>query len=294
MSHERVGPQVARLAHLLGVAPEELHELADVPDADLRVLHGQVSHTMFALGQRQFARIAGLSATLPGAVAGKLAEKFLPPQLAARVAELLEPERARDLVGRVSLPYLADLALALDPVRSRPVVGAIPPARIGQVAGELFRRAEHAVFAEFVGAVDVDALEAALDVATPADLVAVLPLLEWNERLDQVMVRLTDARVREIVSGLGAEDLAELAVAMDVTPLRPILGAIDAEVVAEVARVLFAAGDHVAMAELARAIEPAMLLVALEAAGDDDLLRLLPLLPVEVREGLPGAWGVSA
>lgn len=281
MSQERVAPQVARLAHLLAVDPALLADLADVPADDLRALHGQVSQTMFAQGQRQFARVAGLSSTLPGPVAARLAEKFLPPQLAARVAELLDPGKARDLVGRVSLPYLADLALALDPVRARPVIRAIPAARLGEVAGELFRRGEHAIFAEFVGAVDVAALEAALDVARPSDLVAVLPLLEWGPALDQVLERLAPARVREIVAGISAEDLAGLAVSMDVAPLRPILGAIDAVVVADVARVLFAAGDHAAMAELARGIDPAMLLVALEVASDDDLARVVPLIAWE-------------
>lgn len=151
--------QARRIARLLGVESTDLEYLREVPEAELRVLHDQVARAVFAGGEQRMAKVAGLSRSIPAPLAGRLAERFLPPLVAARVAELLEPERARDLVGRVSVPYLADLAVALDPVRARPVVRAIPPERIGQVAGELFARGEHALMAEFVTSVERPALK---------------------------------------------------------------------------------------------------------------------------------------
>ena len=134
---ERRSPQLSRIARLLEVDVADVQGLDGVPDADLRILHDQISHSMFADGQQRFAGVAALSKTVPGPLAGKLAERFLPPVLAARVSELLEPARARDLVGRVRISYLADIAVALDPVKSRPVVQALPADRIGQVAKEM-------------------------------------------------------------------------------------------------------------------------------------------------------------
>lgn len=174
-------PALARLAHLLGVAVEELHDLAGVADHELRALHDQVSQRLFVAEQHRFERIAGLSARLPGPMAAKLAESFLPPAVAARVAELLAPERARDLVGRLSLGYLSDVAVALDPRRSRAVVQAIAPERVAAVARELLARRQHLLLVDFLGAVTVASFAAVLDAAEIEDLVALLPLVECDE-----------------------------------------------------------------------------------------------------------------
>ncbi|GEP36589.1 hypothetical protein NPS01_02520 [Nocardioides psychrotolerans] len=198
MSHPSHRPALARLAHLLGVDATDLHELAGVPDPDLRALHAQVSHRLFAEGQHQFTRIAGLASSLPGPMAGKIAEKFLPAPVAARVAELLEPARARDLVGRLSLSYLCDVALALDPERSRGVVRAIAPERVGQVACELFRRGHHALLVDFLGAVTVEAFVVVLEMASPEDLAEVLPLVECDDETTEAFAAL-DPQVRAVV-----------------------------------------------------------------------------------------------
>lgn len=170
--------QVARIARLLGVPPQEVQGLDGVPTPDLRELHDQISGALFAGGHRRFAGMAALAGSLPAPAVAKIAEKFLPAFLAARVAELLEPAQARELVRRVSIGYLADIALALDPVRSRPVVQAIPAPRIGEVARELFARGEHGVVAEFITVVGDDGLAAALSVAGPDDLAMIQPYLE--------------------------------------------------------------------------------------------------------------------
>ncbi|GAB7071190.1 hypothetical protein JCM12141A_54790 [Mycolicibacterium hodleri] len=183
-------PELVAIGRLLGVEVDELHGLDGVSDDDLSVLHGQIARRLSADKRRRFARVAALSQSIPGPIAGRLAEKFLPPAGGALVAELLEPAKARDLVGRVSVSYLGDLAIALDPVRAHDVVRAIPAARVGEVAQELFSRAEYAAMARFVGAVEVDALFATLGVATPHDLLAVVPLLTWNDNLDRVIAEL--------------------------------------------------------------------------------------------------------
>jgi hypothetical protein len=176
-------PQLGRIARLMHVEPAEITGLDAIGENDLRTLHDQINESYFAEGREQFARIAALSKVLPGSVAGKLAERFLPPQLGARTAEQLEPARARDLVSKVSLRYLADLSLALDPARSRPVLQAIAPERVAEVAAELFGRQEYAAVSELAGSVTPAALAAALAEASPDDLVAVVPLLVWTDEV---------------------------------------------------------------------------------------------------------------
>ncbi|WP_375491767.1 hypothetical protein [uncultured Jatrophihabitans sp.] len=195
-------PQLARLARLTYTDIAELDGLAGVPDDDLRALHDQIAELYFSAGRESFARVAGLSKALPGSVAGKLAERFLPPHLAAQVAVMLDPGKARELVNKVSLPYLAELSLSLDPSRSQPVVQAIPAARIGEIAAELYRRGEYAAMAEFAATVTRDALQAALAAADGRDLLAVLPLLVWSDNVDAVVNRTPAAQLDDVLNAI--------------------------------------------------------------------------------------------
>jgi hypothetical protein len=271
-------PQIGRIARLLHLDPLEIQGLHDVPDADLRIFHDQISKTLFAEGQQRFARVAGLSRTIPGPLAGVLAVKFLPPVMAARVSEMLDPAKARDLIGRVPIGYLAEIALALDPVRSKPVVQKLPPEPIGRVAKELFGRREYATMAEFVGTVTVEALVAAFEVATAHDLLAVVPLLEWNDNLDKAVADLPHRKVTEIATSLTPEELADLALALDPSRMGAIVAAVPADVVAGIAKALFERREYAAAAGFVDVVTPEMLHAALGVATAHDLLVVVPLL----------------
>jgi hypothetical protein len=200
-------PQLLRLSRLLGVSADRLAPLQDVPEGQLRVLHDQIGEVLFAANRDSFARVAAMSRVLPGPLAGKLAERFLAPSLAARAAEMLEPHRAKDLVNHVSVPYLADISIALDPARAAPVVAHIAAQRVAEVAAELFRRDELPAMAEFAGAVGKDALAAAFGVATHSQLLRVAPFLVWNDDIDAVIDEIDDSELDEILRTAGDEDL---------------------------------------------------------------------------------------
>ncbi|MGI8679963.1 MAG: hypothetical protein ACR2LX_15030 [Jatrophihabitans sp.] len=263
-------PQLGRIARLLAVDVADVHGLDGIDDDELRALHDLIGRALFADGQQRFARVAGLSKMLPGRVAGKLAEKFLPPALAARVAELLEPAKARELVTKVSVGYLADLSLALDPTRSKPVVQAIPPARIGEVARELFARREYATMAEFAGTVTLEALFAALEVASARDLLEVVPLIAWNDNIDKVIADIPAAKIDEILSEIVAEELWDQASYL-IEKLHPAA-------IGTVARGLFDRGAYAAMADFAGIVNPEALFAVLDVATARDLLVIIPLL----------------
>ena len=199
-------PQLGRIARLIVVDPDELTGLDGVPDDDLRRLHDQIGETYFAEGRPVFARVAGLSKVLPAVVAGKLAERFLPPHFAARTAELLDPPRARDLVSKVSVPYLAELSLSLDPTRSRPVVRALPPGRVGEVATELFRRREYAAMAELVGTVSPEALAVVLDAASGRDLLDRRPAARVDRRDRHRRRDIADAKIDDVLRAVADDE----------------------------------------------------------------------------------------
>ncbi|BBY26945.1 hypothetical protein [Mycolicibacterium sediminis] len=263
------------IARLLGIDVGDLYGLESVPDDDLSLLHTQIGERLTADKRHRFARVAGLAQTIPGPIAGRLAEKFLPAKGAALAAELLEPAKARDLVGRVSLKYLGDLAVALDPVRAQDVIRAIPPARVAEVARELFDRKQYRAMARFTDSVEVDALFATLGVASPHDLLAVVPLLTWNDNLDRVIAELPEEQTRQIAEDLDAGELADLALALDPHRFGPIVAAVPVDTVADIAAALLERGEFAAMAGFAGVITPEMLNAAVDRASDGQLVDLL-------------------
>ncbi|MEO6885752.1 MAG: hypothetical protein ABI232_05610, partial [Jatrophihabitantaceae bacterium] len=262
--------QIGRIARLLAVDPDDVQGLDDIGDEDLRTLHDLISGMLSASGQEPFARVASLSKLLPGAVAGKLAERFLPPELAARVAVLLEPAKARELVTKVSVDYLAELSLALDPVRSRAVVQAIPADRVAQVARALFDRGEYAAMAEFAGTVTLDGLFGALGIASARDLVEVVPLLVWNDNIDKVVADIPAAKIDSVLAEIVEHDLWGKA--------EYLVGRLRPDVIGTLARGLFERRQYGEMARFVGIVRPEHLFAALDVATARDLLEVVPLL----------------
>lgn len=204
-------PRLLRLAHLLHLDPASADQLAadlaELPADDVRVLTDLVGEALHGRVRHRFVGIAALAGKLPGPVAASFAEKFLPPRLAARVAENLQPAQAAALVGRIPVGYLAELAVALDPTSSARVVAAIPPPQVVAVALELFRRGQHVTMAELAGAVSREGLRAAVDAASARDLLLCLPHAEWTADLDAVVDALPDARVDELLREVARDGL---------------------------------------------------------------------------------------
>lgn len=204
-------PRLLRLAHLLHLDPAAtdrlVADLADLPTDDVRSLTDLVGEALHGRVRHRFVGIAALAGRLPGPVAASFAERFLPPRLAARVAENLTPSQAASLVGRIDVGYLAELAVALDPTASADVVAAIPPPQVAQVATELFRRGRHVTMAELAGAVSLAGLRAAVDAASARDLLLCLPHAEWTADLDAVVDALPDARVDELLREVARDGL---------------------------------------------------------------------------------------
>lgn len=239
--------EIRKLAHGLGVAPERLAALAHVAPADLKALRRQLAEALFEADRAHFGKVAALSKAVPVALAAKIAETVLPPLIGARTAELLEPHKAAELVGRISDGYLADVAAAMDPARAAHVVAQIPAERVARVGRELARRGEWVVIGGFVAEVSSSALAATVAEFDGEQLLRIGFVLEDPARLDEITALVTDAQLDavlaaaaghglwteldDLVSHLGDERAARLAARLAVAsePVREAVTAAAAE-----------------------------------------------------------------
>jgi hypothetical protein len=202
-----VPAEVQKLAHTLGVAPQRLDRLTSLPSDDVRLLRTLVTEALFQADKPRFVRMAALSGSVPVAVAAKITEHALPPLLAARTAELIDPTRAAELVSRLSDGYLAQVSAAMDAARAPEVVARIPADRVAKVAVELARREEWVVIGAFVVHIAPDALEASIRALNGEQLLRVGYVLDEKSRLDEISAIVTDEQRDEMLAAAAEHDL---------------------------------------------------------------------------------------
>ncbi|HET9074040.1 MAG TPA: hypothetical protein VFN48_05635 [Solirubrobacteraceae bacterium] len=206
--------EIRRLARLLGVVPDELDYLTPLAPPELRALRGQVTASLFD-ARGVLARMAAASRILPAGLVVTLAERVFGPMLAARIAGLLEVDRAVDIAARLPVPFLADVATELDPRRVADILGAIPPATIAAVAAELIAREEWIAMGTFYAYLPPASVRAAIGVADAPALLQIALVLEDKERLSVVL---------EIA---GTDTLSRIAVAAEAAGLSAQLRALE-------------------------------------------------------------------
>lgn len=212
--------ETTKLAHLLDTDPERFAALDAVPVEDLRVLHEQVTEALFAADRDRFAGIAKLTGMIPVPIAAKVARLALPPRIAARASELLDPARANELAGRLPVGYLADVATCMDPRRGREVVAGLDVARVAEVTAELAARREFVPMGSFVGHLPPDALRAAVGVLDGEALLRVGFLTAETERFPEWVGYYSAEQRAQVVAAAKELGLtAELAHLLDhITP----------------------------------------------------------------------------
>jgi hypothetical protein len=195
----RVTVELRKLGRALEVDEDRLAFLGTLPEQDLRTLRRQVGEAMFQADRPSLVRVAALSKAIPGALAAKLSEAVLPPLIAARTSELLEPHRAAELVSRISPKYLADVSLYMDAARAPEVIAAISADNVAEVAAELAKREEWIVIGSFVAQVDDAGLSSSVARFDGEELLRVGFVLDDLSRLDDIGGMLTDRQVDELL-----------------------------------------------------------------------------------------------
>ena len=215
-------------------------KLTGVPAADLRRLRAQIADALFEADKPHFAKMAALSKAVPVAVAAKITQLALPPLLAARTAELIDPGRAVDMVARMSDTYLADVSAAMDPSRAPEIIAQLPPERVAKVGRELARREEWVVIGGFVGHVSDAALAGTVRAFDGEQLLRIGFVLDDKTRLNDISPLLTHAQLNELLAaaarGLWIEfdDLLTNLDALSSARIRACFAAAPAEVEAAI------------------------------------------------------------
>ena len=102
--------EIAKLARLLGEDPARFTYLDRVAPADIRAVRERATEVLFGDNRAAYERIAAASRLVPNAITAAVAQRTFGPMMCARVASVLEPDRALDLAGRLDVAFLAGVA----------------------------------------------------------------------------------------------------------------------------------------------------------------------------------------
>jgi hypothetical protein len=191
--------EIVKLARLLGTEPEELGYLSGAEPDDIRSFRDQVTDVLFDGDRARLGGFAAGSRVIPAAFAATVAERALGPVLCARLTALVEPDKAVEIAKRLPPPFLAEVAIEMDPRRAKDVIAHVPANLIEAVAGELGRRGEAVTMGRFVGFLKDPALRAAMKGIDDSTLLQTAFVMERKERLDHIISLLPPARLRSIV-----------------------------------------------------------------------------------------------
>lgn len=205
-NHLEATAEITKLGRLLDVDADELGFLADVAPAALRTFRTRATDLLFDRDADRLHRVAAASRLVPVAIAAKAAELAFGPLLCAAVAGLVEPDRGVAIAERLPTQFLAQTAIQLDPRRTVPLLGAVPPAVVADVGRELLRLGDYVTMGRFVGVLPEASLRAAAAVMSDADLLRIAFLLEDKSRVDE-LIDLVEDRLASIVAAAHEHDL---------------------------------------------------------------------------------------
>ena len=206
--------EIVKLARLIACEANDLGHLRHVDPQDIRDLREQVTVVMFDADRQMLQRCAAATKLIPSKLAALIGERAFGALLCARITGLLEPSRAVDIAARLPTPFLADLAVALDPRRASRVIAEIPPKQIAEITKLLAEREEYIAMGGFVGHLSEAALRAAIAVVSDEALLRTAYVVESKGSLGALVATLPAKRLEAIIA--TANDAGLWTEALDV------------------------------------------------------------------------------
>lgn len=198
--------EITRLAALLRCPESSLQFLAGQPQEALRELRDKLTDRLFDANRDILLGLAKTTKIVPGGVAAKIATMAFPPQLAARVAGVMETDAAVSLASRVPLTFLADLAPSLDPRRITPILEKLSPQLLVDAGELLGQRGEYIAMADFVGVLTDEQIARTLGVLSDEALVHTGQVIEDPARVATILQMLSHKRLRGVVEATARLD----------------------------------------------------------------------------------------
>jgi hypothetical protein len=199
--------EVLKLARLLGREPDQLAYLQSMEPSDLRALRDGVTETLYDANGSSLGRLAAASRVLPAGLTATIGQRAFGPLLSARLAGLLEPQKAVDVAGKLPPPFLADVAVELDPRRASDLIANIAPALIGQVTAELVARREYVTMGRFVGHLSDDSIAAAIAHMDDEAVLQTAFVIEDRSQLSRLFAKLPKGRPAGVIAAAAADGL---------------------------------------------------------------------------------------
>ena len=197
--------EVLKLARMLAREPESLAYLEGLDLADLRALRDRITGALYDSNGGALGRLAAASRILPTALTATIGQRAFGALLSARLAGLLDPDRAVDVAGKLDPPFLADVAVELDPRRASVLISRLDAELIGRVTAELIARTEYVTMGRFVGHLGDAAITAALTEMSDRDVLGVAFVIEDTSQLSDLLGKLPRRRMGGIVAAAAAE-----------------------------------------------------------------------------------------
>jgi hypothetical protein len=172
-----------------------LEHLERLDAATIRRLRERVTDELFDADARVMRRVAASSRHLPVGLVATLAQHAFGPLLAARIAALIEPDRAADIAARLPAGFNAEVAAELDPRRASELIARIPLPMTVQIAGDLARNGEHVAMGRLASALSDEALGTVLANLTDADILKIAFVSDDKHRLDDLAVLVGEDRL---------------------------------------------------------------------------------------------------
>ena len=104
-------------------------------------------------------------------------------------------------------PFLADVAVELDPRRASDLIASIAPALIGQITAELVARREYVTMGRFVGHLSDEAIAAAVATMDDEAVLQVAFVLEDQSQLSRLFAKLPKGRSAGVIAAAAHEGL---------------------------------------------------------------------------------------
>jgi hypothetical protein len=203
--------EAQKLAHVLGVEPQELAFLERAGAADVRAVRDDATERLFALGHDGLTRAAAASRLLPASILATIAQRGLGPLLCARIAGELDPARAAEVAAHLPEAFLAEVATHVDPRRVSGVAAGIPAVDVAAIARRLADAGQWVPMGRFVTHLDDDALRASMGALADEEVLRVAFVLEDHARMTDLVDALGRRRLDRIVRAArehGLEDEA--------------------------------------------------------------------------------------
>jgi hypothetical protein len=235
MSRLSTRAEIVKLARLLKLETAQLDFMDRYTVDQIRALREHMSAQLFDASKATLSRVAMASKLIPVPLVAMIGQKVYGPLLCARVTGLLPPARAVEISERLSVPFLSDLAMELDPRSAKEVIALMPVPRVIAIARELLKRGEFITMARFVDYLKDQTIKDVMSaISDDGALLQIAFFIESYARLEAIMEMVPQERLSSIIRFAAGSDKGlwpeALAMMLNVgTAMRRKMGDLTAE-----------------------------------------------------------------